>query len=240
MKTKPLYLTLFPIFAFLLALSFPLQIYYLYQTPLHDLAKIFSMLTPLNLLTMTTLILTSVLTLSLNKWVYKIVPLLLLTLFINNAVVGLYGTDYTLAQVCVSFVLFALSLKPFYKNEIKAVIQNPRLRWWQTPKRYNMIKPLRISSEHFNIYSQSVNVSETGIFAEIQEKELLESLKVNDIVKLDIIDKDKITLEAKVVRVNSNHEVQPDGFGLHFLQNDNHKKSFLPWFKQNTYEMAAA
>lgn len=237
MKTKPLYLLLFPLMAFALALSFPVQIHVLYKIPISDFSKIFSMLTPLNLLTMSCLALAGVLTITMSKWVYKVIPALLFILFTNNAIVGLYGTDYTMAQVAFSFILFSVSLKPFYKAEIKAVILNPRFRWWNTPTRFEMKKSLQIKSDLFNIYSETLNVSSTGMFAKVEEKELLSSVHLDDIIEVKIMDDDQISINAKVVRINSGHEHQPDGFGLQFIQNENHKNHFLPWFKENTTEM---
>ena len=237
MKTKPFYLILFPLLAIGLALSFPVQIHLLYQVPLDDLSKLFSMLTPLNLLTMGCLVIASALTMTMSKWVYKVIPILLFVLFTNNAIVGFYGTDFTMAQVAVSFILFGLSLRPFYKAEIKAVILNPRFRWWNTPTRYEMQKSLQISSDLFDIYSESLNISSSGIFAKIKEKELLASISLDDIINLKIVDGSDITLKAKVVRINSGHKHQPDGFGLEIIKDENHKNIYLPWFKENTAEV---
>jgi hypothetical protein len=237
MKTKPFYLILFPLLAFGLALSFPIQIHLLYQIPLSDIAKIVSMLTPLNILTMSSLALTGILTITMSKYVYKLIPILLFVLFTNNAIVGLYGTDFTMAQVGLSFVLFGLSLRPFYKAEIKAVILNPRFRWWKTPTRYEMQKTLHLRSKLFDVQSETLNISSSGIFAKVSDKEILESISLDDIIDLQITDGSDIILKAKVVRVNSGHNHQPDGLGLEIIKDENHKNTYLPWFKENTAEV---
>lgn len=239
MRNKPFYLKLFPLLAFVLAASFPVQIHHLYKIPVSDFAKIFSMLTPLNIMTMSSLLVAGILTLTLSKWVYKVIPILLFVLFTNNAIVGMYGTDYTLAQVAISFVLFAISLKPFYKPEIKAVILNPRFRWWNTPKRFDLKRNLELNSEQFHIDSETLNISSTGIFARICEKKHLNDVHINDIIELKIIDGEAIPLKAKIVRINIDHKHQPDGLGLEIIKDENHKNSYLPWFKEATSSMSA-
>ncbi len=238
MKNKPLYLVLFPLLSLGIAVSFPLQIHLLYDIPLSDPEKIFSMLTPLNIVSMATLVLAAGLTTFLSRWIYKVVPFLLLVLLSNNAIVGLYGTDYTLAQVALSFVLFGLSLKPFYKKEIKAVIMNPRLRWWTTPKRYDMKQNLEIKNENFKATSQSLNLSSAGVFIKINDQELLGKIAVNDIINVTIDNIQPIELQAKVMRVTKSHPQQPDGIGLEFIFDEKHKNEYLPWFKQNVSEIS--
>ena len=66
MLNKPIYLILFPILALGIALSFPVQIMYLYKIPVYDLVKVFSMLTPLNIFTMISLIAASILTMKMH------------------------------------------------------------------------------------------------------------------------------------------------------------------------------
>lgn len=231
MKNKPLFLKLFPLFSFAIALSFPLQIRFLYGIPLTDVESIFSMLTPMNIISMTVLITTGILTASMSHNVYKTVPVLLVALFLNNAIVGLYGSDYTMIQVGLSFVLFAFSLKPFYAQEIKAVIENPKLRWWETPKRYKVKMDLKISNGSLHLLTETDNISSTGIFTAVEDKDLLDSFNLNDVLEVNLGDK---AVKAKVVRINERaSDYMPLGYGLQILQDESHKDVYLPWFKEN-------
>ena len=238
MKTKPFYLKIFPFLVAGLAFSFPLQIHLIYDIPLTDPVKLISMLTPLNLITVSMLVLTGVLTLTLSKYVYKFIPILLFIVFANNAIVGLYGTDYTLLQVAFSFVLFGLSLRPFYSPEIKAVIMNPNFRWWETPTRYQMQRPLQLQADSVDIFSESLNLSSTGLFAKIKEPELMEALNIDDIIDIKILDDKPITMRAKVVRKADDNNQGDEGYGLQFIQDAAHKKQYLPWFKETTSTMS--
>ncbi len=231
MLDKPLYLKLYPILALGIALSFPIQIMHLYQIPFSDMEKLFSMLTPMNILTMVTLIASAILTFTLHKYVYKVIPILLLVIFSNNAIVGLYGTDYTVIQVAMSFVLFGLSLKPLYNTEIKAVIYNPELRWWLTPKRYSLEKQVQLNSDILDVYSDTVNVSVTGVFAKIADASLIKKLPLNSIIDVKLMADNPIPLKAKIVRVTSPSMNQPLGCGLEIVQDENYKTNYLPWFK---------
>ena len=232
MRNKPLYLILFPYLALVIAASFPLQIHMIYDIPLTSIKRVFSMLTPLNLLTMSVMVLTAVLTFRMSKLVYKIIPPLLLITFANNAIVGLYGTDYTLFQVALSFILLGLSLKPFYSKEIRAVITEPKLRWWLTPTRYKIEKPLKLHSELLDISSETFNISKTGLFAKVNEAHYLEQLDIDQIVNLELLQDKPITLKARVVRKSQGDEKLPTGLGLEFIKDDFHKKDFIPWLRQ--------
>ncbi len=234
MKNKPLFLKLFPLFALAIALSFPLQIMYLYKIPYTDIIKVFSMLTPLNLISMSVLFTTAILTASMSRSVYKMVPILLVALFANNAIVGLYGSDYTVVQVALSFFLFAFSLKPFYAQEVKAVILNPNLRWWKTPERFNVKKDLKISNGSFDIFSETTNISSTGLFAKVEDEKLLRAFELNEVIDIQLGETDKL-FKAKVVRVNDKKTERSDvGFGLQICKDSSHKEVYLPWFKENT------
>lgn len=232
MKNKPLYLTLFPLLALGIAVSFPLQIYLIYDIPLTEFKRIMAMLTPLNLLTMLVMIIAAILSAIMSRYVYKVLPLLLMVTFLNNAIVGLYGSDYTLFQVALSFVLLAVSLKPFYATDIKAIIKNPQLRWWLTPTRYEVSLPLKIHTPDFEFHSETLNMSKTGIFAKIADKDYLESINIDEVLDLQICKDSPIVLKARVVRKIQDAAEQPNGFGLEFIKNSDHKKDYLPWLKE--------
>lgn len=232
MKNKPFYLVLFPYLAFAIAIRFTLQIFLIYDIPLSEFERTLAMLTPLNLLTMAIMFVTGLLTMMMNRHVYKLIPALLLITLANNAVVGLYGSDYTLFQVALSFVLFGLSLKPFYSKEIKAVINEPRLRWWLTPTRYNMQKPIKIHSDRLQITSETLNMSKTGVFAKVTEDYQLDEIELDEILDLQILLDSPITLKARVVRKCLGTQNQPDGVGLEIIKDQYHKREYLPWLKQ--------
>lgn len=232
MKNKPFYLILFPFLAFAIALSFPLQIILIYDIPASDPMRILSMLTPLNLLTIVAMTLTGALTILMNKHVYKVIPVLLFVTLVNNAIVGLYGSDYTLFQVALSFILFGISLKPFYSQEIKAVINEPKLRWWLTPTRYELQKPIKINSSDLQLTSETFNLSKTGVFAKISEQYQLDEFELDEVLDLQILTESPITLKARVVRKSNGHANQPKGIGLEIVKDQFHRKEYLPWLKQ--------
>lgn len=231
MKNKPLYLTIFPILSMAIAVSFPLQIHFIYNIPLNDPVKIFSMLTPLNLSSMIILAVAAFLGAFMNRLIYKIIPILLAVVFLNNAIVGLYGQDFTLIQVAASFLLFAISLRPFYQAEIKSVIMNPKLRWWKTPKRYQIEKSILLNSKNSKINTEALNFSSSGIYIKIEHAEQLKSLIVDELVELKL-GAEKIPLKARVVRIVEDETQFPNGVGLEFIKDEVHKSQFMPWLRQ--------
>ena len=106
MINKSLTIKIFSLSVFLLALSFPLRIIFLYKIPFTDLEQIFSILTTFNLISMLILSLVGSLSFFLNEWIYKIIPVLLLVLFVN-IIIGFQGSVFNWIQVFVSFTLAA-------------------------------------------------------------------------------------------------------------------------------------
>jgi hypothetical protein len=235
MKEKPMFLKLFPLLAFGIAISFPIQIYYIYAIPLSETTKVISMLTPLNLITMASLITIACLTLKLSKLVYICIPILITLVFANNAIVGVYGKDFTIIQVALSFILLGLSLSPFYNKGIRSVIENPDLRWWKTPKRHELKKPLTLTSGMFEINTITSNISKTGVFAKVSDQIQLDQIQLDQIIDLKILGKDGFEIRAKVVRKSQGAEAYggPSGFGLEFIKDQKHRNTYLPWFKSN-------
>lgn len=232
MRTKPLYLSVFPILSFLIALSFPMQIYYLYGIEPHNIIKVLNMLTPLNLLSMALLMVAALLSVTLNRNIYRVLPALILVVFLNNAIVGVYGTDYTLIQVAASFILFAFSIKPFYESDIREVIFQPKLRWWDTPKRFDVKKPLKIQTSSFELNTVSENVSKSGLFARFTHLSDLTKLEVSQIIELSILGLNEYKLKARVVRISSGEFNQPVGVGLEIIKDQNYKGEYLPWVNE--------
>lgn len=229
MRNKPLYLKLFPIFSFGIALSFPIQISILYGIELSNISKIISMLTPLNILSMMILIIAGSMTMSLSRKIYKTIPLLIFVLFVNNLMVGLYGTDYNLIQVGLSFLLLGLSLKPFYSHQIMNVIYNPKLRWWKTAQRYHVRKPMLLSVGDLEIHTEATNLSKTGLFTKIDNDKDFDLLQVDQIVKLNVQGDKDISINARIVR--KAEEENLSGFGLEIIKNKDHSDKYLPWLK---------
>lgn len=226
MKNKPLFLKIFPIGALLVAISFPLQIAYLYELNSDNMTTILSMLTPLNLLSILILSISAILVHKMHKSTYIIIPIMFAVLYINNLVVYLYGMDFSTSQILISFVLIAISLQPFYNETIKQVMNDPKQRWWLTPKRYNVRKPLIINSEGFELFSETANISKTGLYATITEHDQLDFFKVDQIIEVSpILDRD-MSFKAKVIRIDD----QKDGLGLQVM--DLKKSPFKFWFKQ--------
>lgn len=231
MRNKPLYLKLFPIGTFLIAMSFPIQIALLYSLDHTQFIKILSMLTPLNLLSMSLFLTCSVMSLLMSKHIYKITPVLIIVILINNTIVGVYGNDYSLIQVSLSFILTCFTLVPLYAKDVVAVIKEPKLRWWLTPKRYNVRKAHLIRFKDVEIFSEILNLSKTGIFTKIKEPSMIELLRTGDLVELNISDTTDFAIKAKVVRIaktDSNH----NGLGLEIIKDKDHSEHYIPWFKQ--------
>jgi hypothetical protein len=90
---------------------------------------------------------------------------------------------------------------------------------------------LKISNLSLHLLKETDNISSTGIFTAVEDKDLLDSFNLNDVLEVNLGDK---AVKAKVVRINERaSEYMPLGYGLQILQDESHKDVYLPWFKEN-------
>ena len=229
MRVKPFYLHILPLILLGIIVSFPLQIHLLYQIPLSDMTRILSMLTPINFLCMFCLMISAMLIASLNRFIYIMAPTLIALVTVNNLIVAYYGQDFSIEQVIFSAALFTSIHLPLYKKEFRQLILTPELRWWLTPKRFEIKKEISVLAGSGEHNMNTVNVSQTGLLT-VMEDDI--PYKIDDIIKIKIDAIAPITLDARVVRkTNINDQV---GMGLELVQNENFSSKYLPWFKETT------
>lgn len=219
-----------PLVLLITVISFPMQIHFLYKIPMSDLNKIMSMLTPLNFLCMLMMMISAMLITSLNKGIYYLTPLLVCLVITNNIYVGMYGQDFSMDQVLISSLIFIMLHLPLYNSQLKSVILQPRLRWWQTPKRYQIEKKLSLVKNQSEVFLDSINISESGLLTKCLDNSI--DLNIDDIIKIKILVDKEFTISARVVRETNIDEKR--GFGLEIVKNENYKTHYLPWFKNTT------
>ncbi len=237
MNKRPKYLSLLSAVFVMIALSYPLQVMVLYGHSLFEIDQIFFKISTLNFLVMFSLLCNAYLLLNASSLLKFTIPTTLALVMWSNAIIGSYGSDYSMSSTSLASLLFALLCTPLMAvSEIQLVLSNPKTRWWLTPKRVkkNLTTAMQ-QTKGLHLIAETHDISESGLFIPFStcvEKETKEyvldpRLKVGEVITLHIrlSQFNTIKCEARVIRVSQKPSSKPAGLGLQFLQLDEHAKT---------------
>lgn len=230
MRSKPLFFNIMALLLFALALSFPVQVYFLYGHSPIEFKAVASKLTIINYLCMFVLIAMSFFTYRTSRAILYLIPVGLVLVIYNNYVVSLYGNDFSFVQTTIASVLFGIICFFYLQPEILKCITDPKYRWWSSKPRFLKSVPIKIFHNGNIIRSATFDISESGIFVREDIELLMNGLKVGEVVKIHLgLNDNEIVLEARLIRKSiSDRGVYPAGAGFQFdllkTNKDIHKK----------------
>jgi hypothetical protein len=198
----------------------------LFEYNVFNFTEILSKLTPLNYILMTLLLITSYLTYKVNPSVFILIPILNLTVFINNFIVAEYGQIYAHLQTLLISICFLLLTLSFYRTEIYKIYHDIKFRYWLTSPRFNSRLPIEIHYNNTVIKTKSFDISLTGLFieADLNNKIFkLDSKKNIDIIIHD--NKKQIKLNVFITRKCMSRGHYPAGIGVKL----NHTQETIFW-----------
>lgn len=222
---------------FLAALSFPVQVMWLYGHGFAETGSIFTKLTPLNWLVVSGLLVGSYLYFQASRGIVYFAPVFLATVFYNNYQVGIFAQDFSLVQTSFASLGAGLLFVPLLMPSSQVILKDPKRRWWRRCKRIN--KEVAATLNPFvgeMIQARTYDISETGAFLALEGGAQQHCPKVGDTVRLsfNINGMKRIRCEAVVIRIAEPHGRYPRGIGLRFLDFEKmHQKSFEKLLSQN-------
>lgn len=226
MPNKPKFIKFMSIVFALLAISFPVQIMFMFGYMPWEFVSIATKLTPLNYILIGFFFYASYLTYKTNKLVFIMLPFLNFFVFLNNFVVAEYGQVFTHAQTIVASTAFLLVTLSFYQKDIYNVYNDLKFRWWLTSPRFKEQMPVIISYQGEDFRCTTFDISRTGMF--IKTDDLYKVFKIEnnkDIEIKFIVGKKSIILQAQVVRKSIAKGQYPAGIGVHFNDQETTDKS---------------
>ncbi len=231
MIARPSQFYILSLLMFAVALSFPIQVIFLYQHHWTEVTAIFSKLTWLNWLLVFSLITCSYLYLHASRAILVGLPLLILMVVINNYYVGRFAGDFSMAQTSLATaMMFVVFVPPLFMPSSLLVLKDPKRRWWRRSKRVNKRVPATLNPFVGEmIQAHTYDLSETGAFVCLEEESNKPMPKVGDTLRisLNVNSMRKIRCEAVVVRIAEPTGRYPRGLGLRFVDIDPmHQKSF--------------
>jgi len=206
----------------LIALSFPLQILFLYEHPMSEIPQALSKLTFFNWIVIGALGCGSVL---FYRGSTKMVPAAIavtVLVLANNILVGVFGEDFQLWQTLGASVLFGSLHLSLRNEEVRKLIQQPELRWWRTAYRQKLRIPVILRTKNYHhLNFESFDISDTGIFISATPGLVasLKGLKLGEIavltMKFDTLT--QIRCNARIARISEGGGQYPSGIGIEFV-----------------------
>jgi len=238
MKNKPRHLNLIAAVILAVAIALPLQIMILYGNPPTEIAAIAAKLSPLNWLILFSCPIVAVLVYRASPLLLAAAPLLGALVVYNNWFVGQIATDYAPWATGLASILFCVTLAAIFTSDVRKILLNPGLRWWQTPERMSAEVPMRLrilngryKSGREEFYTVTFDISESGAFipfgrerGQVRELRGAEGFSMRNLVPgtqcyicLSLGDLAFIHCRAEVVRVAPPSGKYPAGVGIRFL-----------------------
>ena len=220
MKYRPPGLVLYSAICIGIALSFPVQIYFLFDLAITDILSIFSKITITNWAVMLGMVALAHAAYHGDEAFNWLAPLSMLMVAANNYWVGSVGETYTANQSLMATGLFGLfAYSPYLLPKARKALMDPKLRWWRADKRISKEMPVTIVLEDNTIINEvlTFDVSRSGIFLQSALTDFY-GLKNGDriSVRWDSPDEQPFERDAEVVRLAEPSGHYPRGVGIRF------------------------
>lgn len=223
MQKKPWQFNTLAMIFFVIAISLPLQVMFLYGHDFSEINLVFNKLTILNKIIIGLCFVNSYLTFKTSRLVFFTVPLVIVSVFINNYYVSLYSEDFLPGITYIASLSFLLLPTLLLASKPWLVLMHPDRQWWRHEERFKLSLPISFLEGPVKMLN-SFDVSASGMFLSCA-KELFENGQLVQ-VTVPLTQEDSLSLHAKVVRKANSQGIYPEGVGLEFT-NLGFKERFL-------------
>ena len=226
---RPWYLTGMAVILAAVALSFPLQIMWLYGHGLNELDDVFAKMTLLNWFVAAGCLYCAYLALEASPLLPKALPALTLLVALNNGIVGYYAVDYAPWMAHVGTAFFTLLNFPLLHSAARELMRHPERRRWLRAKRYPHAVPVVITGAlrgRSPLRAATFDVSDSGLFLPVAPSHF----EIDDCisVRLTFGSFSQIRCEGRVVRrAEDPRGVYPAGIGIQFTGLNRHQRREL-------------
>src|SRR5690606_25762207 len=217
------------------AISFPIQIAYLYEYELlkgDHLVAIWHKLSMNNLMTMAILGVTAW---KVSQVDQHLTPWLLASsamVALNNFIVSAYASDWSVLQTNMATSLFIIAIGAFVFTKAYELTLAPHLHWWKPAKRHRIDAPVVIEFlGHHRFQAKLFDLSTSGAFVTGMQQQMLATLApVNEEIAIKIPYKNEFYgFRCKLVRKCDSRGHYPSGWGLTFTDLSMWQRMRLMW-----------
>ncbi len=228
-RPKPLIYLMLALFA--VAISFPLQIMWLYGHPWAEISAVWPKLTWLNWVVMGGSVLTGVMLYRAVPGAQRMMYALIGAVAVNNFFVGYYATDFSPWTAGFATLAFGALSLPLRNSEVRELLNHPERRWWRASSRKRLNVPIFLGGSRKTILrSETFDISESGAFIPVEAPLKIEE-RVSICLTLNTFQ--QIRCDGKVVRITEACGCYPAGFGIEFCNLDWSQRRELRRFLHN-------
>jgi hypothetical protein len=216
MQRRPKTLEAFAIFFVAVAVSFPIQIVMLYEHNFFEAQEILLKLTVINWVVIGLAIGNAIILLRASSILKYSLPILALTVVVNNFFVGYAGDDYSIAATTLSSIAFLMTHLALCQPHIIMLLKQPEKRWWLTPPRKEMQVVTFVNALNGpTVRVKTFDLSEGGAFFPIEKST---PLRVGDrlMLSFSLGSISRFRCEGRVVRSSEGGGKYPAGVGVSF------------------------
>jgi PilZ domain len=216
MKKRPFILTLYSLILVGAAASFPMQVVFAYEIPVHKIFQAFQYLTWLNFTVIVSMLATSIAVVRASRITVVLAPATVLLVCMNNYWVGYVGINYSSVEATIASVAFAALTCFLLERKSRQALFNPQSHWWQTPRRKHIQKPIVLlpwKGETMSAFTH--DISESGAFVRSAH---ITGLAVGDCMQLRMKIKGHIAIRCtgRLVRKSEAAGQYPQGLAIRF------------------------
>lgn len=237
MIVKPKQFYLVPFVMACVALSFPLQVIFLYGHGWNEWGAIFSKITWMNWLVIGSFLGGAYFYYHGSRFILYLAPLILGLVALNNYIVGSFAGDFSLTQTSLATFGSGLMFVPLLFPTSQVVLKDPKRRWWRMSKRFKKRVPATLNPFVGDmVHGHTFDVSKTGAFVCLED-DGSPLPKVGDTLRVsfNVNSMKKIRCEAVVVRIAEPDGRYPRGMGIRFTNIEKlYEKSFQRFLETNT------
>lgn len=168
MRSRPRELTCLGIILAGIAISFPLQIIWIFGDSPLDPGAILCKLTPLNWVVMSLSTLLSYLVLTASPWIWLVSPAFVIATLWNHWLIAEVNGGAWAWIACLASLAVLATQALLFRPEVMRVLTHPELRWWRTPGRERVSVEVNICPvSGGELQARSFDLSENGAFISV-------------------------------------------------------------------------
>ncbi|MDC0980459.1 PilZ domain-containing protein [Bdellovibrionales bacterium] len=222
MKSRPLIFSLLAFSFLLIALSFPVQAFFIYGESLPSTLYSFKMVSTLNYALALALLLNIPLLLRASSYLTLSIPLTTSLLFWNNFVTGYMNMGVSMETSLLASISFGIFTITLLSPKALQVLKDPTRRWWLQRQRATVTMPVEVKGCRINFENlQTYDLSTTGAFlVGFDEFDFEQTSEIGRVFDLSIAVSPllKVKCEARMVRAVTDEDSRyPRGIGVQFL-----------------------
>ncbi len=240
MTKKPFYFSVLSAVIFMIVLSIPVQVMYLYEHPIQDFSAAMELLPWNNWLLMSFGMVLSVQMFLVHPNLKYSIPVFCLLGVFNNLMVGFADVDFSLIETSTASLGLLSLFVPLLTPEHLKLLQDSRMRWWLSATRAEVLVPVQVEVKNKQILGLTYDLSDTGVFLTFSSTDQLEREfdKLEQIdFKMKIGQLESFHCQAHVVRISQDQRgAYPAGIGLRFANTTETQRQALRNFVKKQSE----